>query len=85
MKSIKHLHLLEYLYSALTAEIGVIVRCEDRKYVLQKFYEIRKLEEPTFDELSFLQAPNSSTDLWILKRRLDGPTEAGPDEAYLIP
>ena len=64
--------------------IGVVITSEDRQYTLNKLYELRKLEAPTFDELSLILSASNPNEIWIIKRKPNAPSEAGPDETYPV-
>lgn len=64
------LDLLEILYQALHAEIGIEVETEDTDALRQKLYAARR-EHPTdeFNNLTFTVSPfDPKTKLWIGKK-----------------
>ncbi len=64
----KYLELLEHLYDALHADIGIVIRTDNIELTRQKLYAIRKAFTPEFDGLSFLVSPDDlKTELWIIK------------------
>jgi hypothetical protein len=61
--------LLELLYDALRADIGVCVETNDPERLRMKLYAARK-EDPQLGVLSFIISPtNPTSDLWIIKAR----------------
>lgn len=64
------LPLLELLYEALRAEIGVVVETDNAELLRQKLYALRK-EDEDFAILSFLISPMNGADLWIIKKRIE--------------
>lgn len=57
----------ELLYTALAAEVGVIVETEDVEYLRHKLYAIRR-ECEDFISLAFIISPLNGRDLWIMKK-----------------
>lgn len=65
--------LVELLYSALRAPIGIAVRVSNFKTGNQKFYTARRaLGDPALDVLQFRQNPEDPTEMWITKGRPKG-------------
>lgn len=59
--------LLEILYDALRAEVGVIVRTDDVGHLRQKLYQLQK-EEEELEQLSFVVSPTDpNSELWVIK------------------
>ncbi len=70
-----NLPLLELLYEALRAEIGVSVATEDVGKLRQKLYALRR-EDPSLRCLSLVPSPvNPNGELWILKKGTDNAGE----------
>lgn len=67
------LDLLEKLYDALRAPIGIVVETEDPERLRQKLYALRKERQdadPQLRVLSFMISPtNPGSELWILKAK----------------
>jgi len=61
--------LIELLYQALEAEIGIKVETNDVEKLRQKLYRLRG-KDPLFEHLSFIVSPtNPNAELWIMKRK----------------
>lgn len=58
--------LLEYLYTALRSEHGVIVSTNDVHKLRAKLYPLRA-EDPDLMVLAFRQSPVNPNELWITK------------------
>jgi hypothetical protein len=61
------LELIEILYAAVHADLGVCVETDDPERLRQKLYPMRK-ENPDFLPLSFIISPLNPADLWIIKQ-----------------
>lgn len=67
------LNLLELLYDALRAEVGIIVQTSNVERLRQKLYALRK-EDEDLAALSFIVSPtNPNAELWIVKRMPNAP------------
>lgn len=62
------LSLLEVLYDALRARLGVVVRTNDKKRLRAKLYETRK-SDPDLSVLSILDTATVPDQLYIVKMR----------------
>lgn len=56
--------LLEMMYDALRAEVGLEISTDDPERLRQKFYALRKGHEE-LSALSFIQSPYDAKKLWI--------------------
>jgi len=60
--------MIEHLYSALHARLGVVIQTDNPERLRQKLYAIRR---ETMDQdlsiLSFIISPTDPTQLWIVK------------------
>lgn len=65
--------LLQHLYDALNAEIGIEVATDDPERLRQKLYPLRKSDE-IFLPLAFIISPFDKQKLWIIKK---APTDEG--------
>ena len=64
------MELLELLYAALRAELGVRVPTPEPERLRQRLYaERRKAEDPALDVLSFIPDPRGVAELWLVKTR----------------
>ena len=61
------IELVELLYAAYHADLGVVVETNDAERLRQKLYPLRK-ENPDFDSLAFVISPLNGIDLWIVKQ-----------------
>ena len=61
---------VEFLYRALEAQIGIVVKTSDPKLLQQKLYSARReLQNPDFEALTFaLSRTKPETELWIVKK-----------------
>ena len=59
----------EMLYSALLAEVGIIIETDDIELCKQRLYAARRqAADPALKVLSFIVSPTNHKQLWILKR-----------------
>lgn len=66
--------MLELLYQALREEHGVCLIVSDCEKVRAALYRIRsEAADPDLAELSFVPSPTASNELWILRRKPNGP------------
>lgn len=63
------MNLLEALYDALRADIGIVLATDNVGRLQQKLYALRKAHSPVFDELSLVPSPTTPGQLWIVKRK----------------
>lgn len=57
-----------FLYDALAAEYGIIVRSADPVALRARLYPLRK-SDPSLHELGFVLSPDApDTDLWIVRK-----------------
>jgi hypothetical protein len=69
------LDLLEKLYDALRAPIGIIVSTEDPERLRQRAYALRR-ERPELRPLAFIISPtNPTSELWIMHPPLESDSE----------
>jgi hypothetical protein len=59
--------LLQLLYDALHAPLGIEVETNDPERLRQKLYPLRKADE-TFADLAFILSPFDTQKLWIVKK-----------------
>lgn len=59
--------LIELLYAAYHADLGIVVETNDPEHLRQKLYPLRK-ENPDFEPLAFVISPLNPQDLWIIKQ-----------------
>jgi hypothetical protein len=59
--------LVELLYAAYHADLGICVETNDAERLRQKLYPLRK-ENPDFLPLAFVISPLNGIDLWIIKQ-----------------
>jgi len=77
------LPLIEVLYRALTAPLGIVVETDDVEFLRQKLYAARRTlpEIEDLGHLSFVPSPTNPQQLWIVNRnatRGDTTTESDP-------
>lgn len=61
-------------YAALADPRGVRVRSSNRKLTLSKLYQARAAaKDPDLDGLSLVPSPADPDEIWIVKRKPDGP------------
>lgn len=60
--------MLEILYSATNADIGIVVETNDAERLRQKLYAVRREFPDDFEHLSFVISPMNGVDLWILNK-----------------
>lgn len=65
--------LLQLLYDALNAPLGVEVETNDPERLRQKLYPLRKADD-IFLPLAFVISPFDAQKLWIIKK---GPVDEG--------
>jgi hypothetical protein len=75
------LPLIEILYRALAAPLGIVVETDDADFLRQKLYAARRAlpEVEELGHLSFVPSPTNPQQLWIVNRnatRGDTPTES---------
>jgi len=69
--------LLELLYEALRADVGIKVITDDVTALRQRLYALRK-QDPDLAILSFIQSPiNLNGELWIINRERLKDVKAG--------
>lgn len=60
--------LIELLYRALEAPLGIVVRTSDTERTRQRFYAARK-HSPLFEELSIKPShTNPREELWLVRK-----------------
>lgn len=60
--------LIELLYRALEAPLGIVVRTSDPERARQRFYAARK-HNPEFEALSIKPShTNPGTELWLVRK-----------------
>ena len=66
--------MLHFLYQALAAEYGVVLRTMYPTLILRRLYvEREKAKDPDLDILSFHPSPTlPAEEIWIVKRSKDG-------------
>jgi hypothetical protein len=62
--------LVELLYAAYHADLGICVETNDAERLRQKLYPLRK-DNPDFLPLAFVISPLNGIDLWIIKQPKD--------------
>lgn len=60
--------LLELLYSAKNAALGICVETTDAETLRQKLYALRREYDEEFTQLAFVISPMNGSDLWILNK-----------------
>lgn len=61
--------LLEFLYSALHSECGLVLETDNVEFLRQKLYPLRK-RDPALMVLSFVVSPSHpASHLWVVKRQ----------------
>lgn len=61
--------MLEFLYQALSAPFGIVLRTNDVEKLRARLYAARKeAQDLDLDNLSLVPSPYSSSELWILRR-----------------
>lgn len=75
-------NLVEFLYRALDAEFGIVVRCRNPERLRHKLYTARReAKNPDFERISFLLSrTNPSTELWIVKNSSDTEPSDAPQK-----
>ena len=61
------IELIDILYSAYHADLGVVVETDDPERLRQKLYPLRN-DNPDFECLAFIISPLNPQDLWIVKQ-----------------
>lgn len=62
-------NLIDFLYEAMTSDIGIIVEADDPLLLRTRLYAIRA-KDPLLSVLSLVLSPtNPTNELWILKSK----------------
>lgn len=66
------MNYVEFLYRALEARVGIVIKTSDPKFLQQKLYQARsKNPVPGFENLTFAPSrANPESELWIVKKAM---------------
>lgn len=78
--------MLEFWYTALHAEIGIVIESTNAHRTMMKLYATRReLNDPDLSRISIVQSPTSPNQLWLVKRNGEPQVSDADNETHPEP